>query len=249
MCRDTKIATPMQIDRSGRVDQKTKNEYSFFIPKLSDAALDERRTHILRAAELCFARDGFHSTTIADVRKEAGVSTGAIYTYFPNKEAMIRAILEMAREDRRRQLAAAANAEGGVTSQALVLLGWVNAIFGAQGQHAARVDVNLWAEALRSPRVEKLAQGALRDATSAVSTVVAARLAASPVSPSLAPTSVAHVLIALFLGLEVQTAVGVRIEPGEVLQVLTTLFAEYMPVPVKAAVAGRKRSRRRKHQA
>lgn len=49
--------------------------------------LDERRRHILRTAEACFARDGFDRATIADVCREAGVSTRAVYVYFPNKEA------------------------------------------------------------------------------------------------------------------------------------------------------------------
>ena len=82
------------------MDPNKKNEYSFSMPKLTAAALDERRQHILHAAEICFARSGFQSATIADVREEAGVSTGAIYTYFPNKEALMGALLERARNDR-----------------------------------------------------------------------------------------------------------------------------------------------------
>ncbi len=209
--------------------------------------MDERRGHILRAAEICFARDGFHSTTIADVREEAGVSTGAIYTYFPNKEAMIRALLEMARDERRRQLEGAMNA-GAASTQAVVLLDWVNAIFSVQGRHAARVDVNLWAEALRSPSVKKLAQGALQEATTAVSAVVASELASSGMAHPPDAASVASVLIALFLGLEVQTAVGIRLESGEVLRVLAVLFADYLSdrVEPKPPAAKRRPARTRR---
>jgi AcrR family transcriptional regulator len=233
-----------------RLDGRKKNDYSFFIPKLSDAALDERREHILRAAELCFARNGFHSTTIADVREEAGVSTGAIYTYFPHKEAMMRAILERARDDRKRQLEAAAGGGAGAgLDPAVVLFGWASAIFTTQGQHAARVDVNLWAEALRNPRVQKLAEGALRDARAAVSAVVGSRLPSAGKASSVDPESVASILIALFLGLEVQTAVGMRLEPAEVARVLGTLFADFLPdfgEPTRLAVdrARRRRSKR-----
>jgi AcrR family transcriptional regulator len=214
---------------SETLDSVKKNDYSFFIPKLTRDRLDERRQHILRAAEVCFARNGFHQTTIADVRKEAGVSTGAIYTYFPNKESMVRAILERARQDRRRQLAAATSAEAGLVGPALVLLDWANAIFSAQGQHAARVDVNLWAEALRDPDIHRLAVGALREATSAVAKVVAPPLASSGMGSAVDPAAVAQVLIALFLGLEVQTAVGLRLDPAKIVQVLATLFAAYVP--------------------
>jgi AcrR family transcriptional regulator len=225
------------------LDAIKKNEYSFFIPKLTEAALDERRDHILRAAELCFARKGFHGTTIADVREQAGVSTGAIYTYFPNKEAMMRAILERARDDRKRQLDGGGN---GTVDPSVIMLGWASAVFTAQGQHAARVDVNLWAESLRNPRVQKLAHGALQDATSAVSAVVAARLPSSGAANSLEPASIAQVLIALFLGLEVQTAVGMRLEANEVLRVLGTLFVDYLPPDAaNEPVAQRKRPRKK----
>lgn len=233
--------------RRGRwLDLDKKNDYSFFIPKLSRAALEDRKQHILNAAERCFARDGFHNTTIADVKKEARVSTGAIYTYFPNKEAMIRALLERARDDRRQKLDAA-GLERDRTAQALLLLDWVARIFGEQGAHIARIDVNLWAESLRNKGVQQLAQRALRDAVLAVSTVVAPRMPSSGDDPPLDARSVAAVLIALFLGLEVETAVGVQLDPAAIIRVLTTLFGPYVAEtrpsrPAKRRTAARPRS-------
>jgi AcrR family transcriptional regulator len=174
------------------------------------------------------------------VREEAGVSTGAIYTYFPNKEAMMRALLERARDDRRRQL----DATGGAVDPALVLLEWAGAIFGAEGQHAARIDVNLWAEALRNPRVKKLATGALKDATKAVAAVVASRLPASGALRTLDRESIASVLIAFFLGLEVQTAVGMPLDGGEIVRVLSTLFSDYLPERARPKGRAVRRGRR-----
>jgi TetR/AcrR family transcriptional regulator, transcriptional repressor of aconitase len=217
------------------------------MPKLSRAALDERRAHILRAAERCFAKSGFRSTTIADVKAEAGVSTGAIYTYFPNKEAMIRAILEEARDARRRQLETAMAGGTGSVAQALVLLEWTTGIFNARGQHEARLNVNLWAEALRNPRVGTLAQGALREATEAASSVVAASLEAAGLTGAMDAETAGSLLIAVFLGLEVQSAVGVRLDPSEVARALATFFADFLPrgadgPPVKKRPQRRRRS-------
>jgi AcrR family transcriptional regulator len=206
-----------------------KNEYSFFMPKLSEAALDERRNHILRAVEQCFAKNGFRSTTIEDVKREARVSTGAIYTYFPNKEAMMRALLEAARDDRKKQLERATQVGTGAGGQALLLLEWAAAVFGPQGQHAARIDVNLWAEALRSARIGKLARGALQQATEVVSRVVAAQLQAKSATEAVDANAAASLLIAIFLGLEVQTAVGMKLDVGGIANVLATLFADFLP--------------------
>jgi TetR/AcrR family transcriptional regulator, transcriptional repressor of aconitase len=209
------------------------------MPKLSRERLDDRRQHILRAATVCFARDGFHRTTIADVRREADVSTGAIYTYFANKEAIIRAILEQARRERGAQLGTSTSTSTSTTTatagagdavpQALVLLDWVRAIFGPQGRHAARVDVNLWAEAVRNPRVAKIAQTALDEAARAVRPVVAKRMPASASNGARSSTAseidaVAAVLIAIFLGLEVQVAVGLPLDANTIVRVLATLF-------------------------
>ena len=72
-----------------------KNEYSVYsggMPKVSDAHREQRREQILIAAWKCFARNGFHSTSMADVISEAGLSAGAVYLYFKSKEEIILAV-------------------------------------------------------------------------------------------------------------------------------------------------------------
>jgi AcrR family transcriptional regulator len=216
------------------------------MPKLSRAALDERRDHILGAAERCFARNGLRATTIADVKQEAGVSTGAIYTYFPNKEAMIRAILERARDGRRQQLEAAMRGGVGSLGQALVLLEWTLGIFSQRGQHEARINVNLWADSLRNPRVGRLARGALDDARHAVSGVVAARLKAAGLDGAVNAEAAASLLVAIFLGLEVQSAVGLPNESSEVARALAMFFSEFLPEGVATPVIKKTPRRRAK---
>ena len=64
------------------------------MPKLTPATQAARREHILDAAEMCFARSGFHRTTMQDICKEAGVSAGALYVYFASKEDLIAGIAD-----------------------------------------------------------------------------------------------------------------------------------------------------------
>ena len=54
----------------------------------------QTREAILRAAVTRFARDGFRSTSVADVAREAGVSGTLVYAYFPNKEALFLAAID-----------------------------------------------------------------------------------------------------------------------------------------------------------
>jgi TetR/AcrR family transcriptional regulator, transcriptional repressor of aconitase len=58
-------------------------------------ARELRRQEIVEAACRCFARRGVHRTTIRDVQREAGLSAGAVYAYFPNKEELRRAATAM----------------------------------------------------------------------------------------------------------------------------------------------------------
>ena len=52
------------------------------MPKLKPETQLARREHILDAAERCFAKAGFHRTTMQDICKTADVSAGALYVHF-----------------------------------------------------------------------------------------------------------------------------------------------------------------------
>lgn len=59
----------------------------------------DRREEILDAAQRCFARSGFHLTSMQEICAEARMSPGGLYRYFASKEAMIAAIAERDRAD------------------------------------------------------------------------------------------------------------------------------------------------------
>ncbi|HEX2314963.1 MAG TPA: helix-turn-helix domain-containing protein, partial [Thermomonospora sp.] len=54
-------------------------------------ARERRRQEIVEAACRVFARQGVDRTTIREVQREAGLSAGAVYSYFPSKEALRKA--------------------------------------------------------------------------------------------------------------------------------------------------------------
>jgi len=53
-----------------------------------------RQFEILDAAASVFADNGYHGTSIPDVCSKAGISVGALYKYFNNKEAVFIAVLQ-----------------------------------------------------------------------------------------------------------------------------------------------------------
>jgi AcrR family transcriptional regulator len=56
--------------------------------RVSDAHLEARRQSILTAATKVFSQKGIAAATMAEIASEAGISPGAIYRYFENKEQL-----------------------------------------------------------------------------------------------------------------------------------------------------------------
>ena len=56
--------------------------------RVSDAHLEARRQSILAAATKVFSQKGIAAATMAEIASEAGISPGAIYRYFENKEQL-----------------------------------------------------------------------------------------------------------------------------------------------------------------
>lgn len=84
----------MSVDESGN---ESGEELS---PKRRRAPKGEmRRTALLDAATFIFARDGYTSASMRDVAALAGITTVGLLHHFPNKEALLAALLE--RRDQR----------------------------------------------------------------------------------------------------------------------------------------------------
>jgi AcrR family transcriptional regulator len=57
------------------------------------AFLEERRTAILEAALRVWAKRGFDGTSVAEVAREAGLTKGTLYLYFPSKQSLLEEAL------------------------------------------------------------------------------------------------------------------------------------------------------------
>jgi len=57
-------------------------------------AAGDRRTQILAAAFEVFAERGFHGSRTRELAERAGVSEALVFSHFPTKEALIRAIID-----------------------------------------------------------------------------------------------------------------------------------------------------------
>lgn len=71
-----------------------------------------KRDQILDGAHRVFSRMGFDAAGMADITREAGVSKGTIYVYFPSKDELFEALMDREREGIFQNIAAALNAPG-----------------------------------------------------------------------------------------------------------------------------------------
>src|SRR5215831_3241471 len=61
-------------------------------PKRKEANAERRRA-ILKAARTVFARQGYASTVVDDIARQAEIGKGTLYLYFPSKEQIYLAAL------------------------------------------------------------------------------------------------------------------------------------------------------------
>ena len=69
------------------------------MPKRSPEHMKAQRERILRATIRCIGELGLEQTSIATIRSEAGLSTGAIYKHFGGKDEIVTAALQFAAMD------------------------------------------------------------------------------------------------------------------------------------------------------
>jgi AcrR family transcriptional regulator len=58
------------------------------MPKVSEEHKQQRRAQILEGARRCFGQYGYEGATVARLEEEIGLSRGAIFNYFPSKDAL-----------------------------------------------------------------------------------------------------------------------------------------------------------------
>ena len=64
------------------------------MPRVSQDQLDARRREILAGARACFARYGYEGATVRRLEEEIGLSRGAIFHHFQDKESLFLAVAE-----------------------------------------------------------------------------------------------------------------------------------------------------------
>jgi AcrR family transcriptional regulator len=181
------------------------------VPRVSAAHEQEVRERILDAATRVFAEKGYHSSTIADVVRESGLSVGAIYSYFTGKDELIRLtcdqIAARGLDELATRLAPATTTAERLAIAIRLYVETIDEYDGAPGQVTL---VQAWAEADREPGVREMLAARRERLAGAGQLLLRQGVISGELPASLDVDAVTRALLALLDGLMLQ-----RIEAGE----------------------------------
>ena len=188
---------------------------------------EQRRAEILHGAARVFKEKGFHGARTEEICAAAGISPGTLFRYFPDKRAIILAIVEIEFAHYTNDVVRLANKEGlywvmGINGKELLALiesseynlcadSWLE--LARHPDHAAQLFA--MDQQLRDLLVQRLAQGK----------------AEGWVRDSVNVVGAANIILAIFTGLIVDRQQGIRIDVDATAQALGDVLKSSLVTP------------------
>jgi AcrR family transcriptional regulator len=182
------------------------------------------RERILRAARTVFGARGYHAATIEEIGDEAGLSNGAIYYNFQNKEDLFLALLEQRRDVRLEHARRAI--EAGSPASGRELDGEAEDITRSfkESREWRLLLIEFVAYGARNPRFAVRLKEHKRELRAAVAEIIAQTLNARGTTPAVPIDQLAIAVTALVNGLAVEELSDPGAVPDELLGNLLALL-------------------------
>jgi len=194
------------------------------MPRLNESTKALRREAISAAAMRLFTRDGFASTSMADIIAEADSSAGSVYSHFSSKAELIRYTASSAMDE----LVAAVSEDlpsertpAGVLSHLL---------HSSSRSARAKPLLQIWAEVPRDPELEEVASQSLHELRGHVRDALlpwcqdAARDATTRSQPDAAADALADAITTTVQGYLVRLTIDRKVDADLLASRLTAVF-------------------------
>lgn len=190
----------------------------FCVPKISDEKRAARRLQILDAAWRCFQQQGLHATTMDDIIRAAGLSAGAVYSYFPGKEALIEAAVTHSLSGLSALAGPILAARPGPALLVEQFAATLATFAARDGYDLRRIALLGWAETQRNRALRALMAGFYLDFRTRLAALATHWQQVGAIGPQASPGAVAKTLLAAILGFVVQSAILADVSPQELAQ-------------------------------
>lgn len=196
------------------------------MPKVSQEHALARRQQIIDAAYQCFARKGFHQTTMRDIYEEASLSPGAVYHYFASKHEIIAASFNFDYERSNSLLVAAAASEDPLAALRDLLGFLFSGLKEAAALGAGRVNVQGWGEALVNPSLLETVRRVMSTYRDVATETIRKAQAAGQIDPGLDPLAFSTAMLSLYYGLELQLALDPELDVANYAEAVNLLLGQ-----------------------
>lgn len=186
---------------------------------------EAKRRQILQAAIECFASKGFHRTSTAEICAKAGMSPGNLFHYFPNKRAIIAAIVEEEGSETQAYFADVSRASDLFGE----LLSFMDVILGlAADQAYLSLTLEIVAEATRDEHIGRLAARNDDELQGALNALIRNAAARGQIDPKLDPAGTARWIGALIDGIFSRAAIDPDFKPSDQRDMLRLLLTRFL---------------------
>lgn len=191
------------------------------MPRLKPDVSEARRNAILAAAERCFRNHGFHQASIKDICTEGSFSPGALYLYFPSKEALIEGLIESQMSAARELISTLPDQPDLLGTLVDLIAAWVEQ---SRAEGNMSITADIFAEGLRNPRVARVIARDNKDLHQLYVQAVIAAQSRGEIAGHLDAQAVATLLLALCDGLLMRFVVDPEFDPSRMLTLLRSVL-------------------------
>ena len=199
------------------------------MPRLSESSKIERRERIIAAARRCFLDKGFSNTSMADIVAESGMSPGSIYSHFDGKASIMRGTAEHIFGATLKDLTDMETATGSSLAPSDVARLLIETLFSID---FGPLLIQFVAESTVNPEVHEVAQENINLARTRLAEVLRpwsemqVSHGADPDDVVGDPSRLANVLMLLFHGLLIRTAVDTDADRDQLVEDALTLIPQ-----------------------
>ena len=195
---------------------------------------DEKRQEILNAAARCIVRDGFRGASTADICKEAGISPGHLYHYFPSKEAIITDITATGLEQIATRFAEIMQSPNALTA----LVSGLERHKGkkdAEYRNRSLLMLDMLAEAGRNPVIAKIVRKNTAILRGLLVDFLKTAQGRGQIDPGLDSEGVASVMLSVMDGMRTLSVRDPDVDIAKSVALLQVLFSRFLSPPRGAA--------------